>query len=82
MEANTVVNRSNASTDQFDIFLKQYESNNGFKNDYKDNLMANLYSTIDILKRELRSLLDKSNIANCICKHEKLVETSATQSIK
>ena len=48
--------------------------------------MGNLYSTIDILKRELneknyviRSLLNKSNIANCICKHdEKLVETSST----
>ena len=70
MEANTVVNRSNASTDEFDIFIKQYESDNGFKNDYKDNLMANLYSTIDILKRELneknyviRSLLDKSKPA-------------------
>ena len=72
MEANTV-NRSNASTDEFDIFIKQYESDNGFKNDYKDNLME---------KNVIRSLLDKSNIANCICRHdEKHVETSSTHNV-
>ena len=39
-------NRSNVSTDEFDVFLKKYESND-FNIDYKDNLMAN--SAIDIM---------------------------------
>ena len=46
------MNSTNTATDEFEIFLKNYEDID-MKPDYKDNLMANLYSTIDILKKEL-----------------------------
>ena len=86
MEANTVFNPSNASTDEFDFFIKQYESDNGFKNDYKDNLMANLYSTIDILKREPNEMSSDHYSTNLISQivfvnMMKLVETSSTHVI-
>ena len=76
------MNSTNTATDEFEIFLKNYEDID-MKPDYRDNLMANLYSTIYILKKELeeknfviKSLL-KFNIVNCICTHgEKIIETS------